>query len=296
MRQRQHKRDLPKLRAPGPLLNFNDFVMPQNEITYIGRNDGLGNRLEEVIVLCAYAKRTETKIRYLFNNLNARDDRRYPLLFSVASPFLTLHTATRSNVFLAKAKDKIGYQKCFGVKDLSAFGQEADSESLRQSAQGIAPLFDLPARTDEHLSAIHIRGTDRIDPKGGPHFLKSREQLEINLEKAIAYRKTMQGGETRVFSEEPALVKRVTESLSQTAPVLQGDRHSAVPDDFLDLFSLAQSDEIIMAGAPSSFCLVAAMIGNAPLYYVYLPPDLMDRFPASYHAIGTDRATKQLEH
>lgn len=270
--------------------------MPQDEITYIGRNDGLGNRLEEIIVLCAFANRTGTKIRYLFNNLNARDDRSYPLLFSVASSFLTLHMATRSNVFLVRAKDKIGYQKCFGVKDLFVFRQETDPVSLRESARGIAPLFDLPARTNGHLSAIHIRGTDRIDSKGGPHFLKSREQLEINLEKAIAYRKTIKGGETRVFSEEPALVKRVAESLSRRATVPRGDRNSVVPDEYLDLFSLAQSDEIIMAGAPSSFCLVAAMIGNAPLSYVYLPPDLMDRFPASYHAIGSDHATEQLEH
>ncbi|WP_170586442.1 hypothetical protein [Ruegeria arenilitoris] len=270
--------------------------MPQNEITYIGRNDGLGNRLEEIIVLCAYAKRTETTIRYLFNNLNGRNDRRYPLLFSVASPFLTLHTATRSNVFLARAKDKIGYQKCFGIKELPTFRQATDSESLRESARGIAPLFDLPAKTNENLSAIHIRGTDRIDPKGGPHFLKSREQLEINLKKAVAYRKTKKGGETRVFSEEPALAKRVAESLSHIATVSKRDRNSVIPTEYLDLFSLAQSDEIIMAGAPSSFCLVAAMIGNTPVSYVYLPPDLMDRFPTSYSAIGSIRVTGQLEH
>lgn len=265
--------------------------MPQSDITYIGRNDGLGNRLEEIIVLCAYAERTQKRINYLFNNLGARDDRSYPLLVSVVCPLLTLTDATRSKILLAKARSKFGRQQCFGINDLPTLRLMTDAESLQESARKIVPLFDLPPQTGQ-VSAIHIRGSDRIDPNGGPHFLKSRKQLEVNIDKAIAHRKAEQEKDTFIFSDEPALVRRVTDNLPQSGSVVPRRARPGLPDEYLDLFSMAQCDEIVMAGAPSSFCLVAAMIGNVPVSYVYLPPDLRHRFPVQYREIEDSQETQ----
>lgn len=259
--------------------------MPKNEkITFVGRNDGLGNRLEEIIVLNAYSIKYACHVKYLFNNIGAREDRTYELLFWVDNPIFSVKKATKLNTVWARIVANLGFRSCFYISDLDVFRRKVSKNNIRESAKKILPLFEYEEFPRDCITALHIRASDRISKERGPHFLQSRSDLENGIASCISYLSHKETSKILVFSEEPEIVAKVKKSIGNVLSIPKAvPKNKSLPSaEFRDLFAMSRCNFIILAGAPSSFCLIAALIGGKSVAYVYLPEDFRNRYPNEY--------------
>lgn len=264
-----------------------DPATPPDSFVYLGRNDGLGNRLEEIIVLSALATKYGCDVTYLFHNVGAREDRSYDILFDLQNPRVTLKVAGSSSIKLFKIRRRFDLKNCLTVKDLASLRSMVSSNDIRASARKITPKFDFESFPDQPIAGFHIRASDRIAPNAGPHFLKSRSEMTENIGKCLAYLKSIQDMSVMFFSDEPQLVVETQKSFTKIEhrPSVNSAIGDLVPDEYRDLFALSRCSLILLAGAPSSFCLVAAMIGGVPVAHGYLPDEFRDRYPVDYISV-----------
>lgn len=260
---------------------------PPDSFVYLGRNDGLGNRLEEIIVLSALATKFGCGVTYLFHNIGARDDRSYDILFDLQNPRVALKVVGNTSIRLFKLRHRLGLKNYLTVKDLASLRSMVSSDDIRVSARKITPRFEFENFPDQPITGFHIRASDRIHPNAGPHFLKSRFELTENIGKCLTYLKSVDEMGVMFFSDEPQLVADTQKSFTKIEhrPRMRSAAGGLVPDEYCDLFALSRCNLILLAGAPSSFCLVAAMIGGVPVAHGYLPEDFRDRYPVDYISV-----------
>ena len=243
-------------------------------LSFIGRPDGLGNRLEEIILLEAVCARDAIACEYVWSSKHAH--RAYAVLCSAQR--VSIRETGPSYPLRTWAELPTGFAR----------------EEMLAAARLIRPAFELSFPRGERPIGIHIRATDRIG-KIHPHFMRDEEELKLYLSSTIALINALSPRAVFVCSESPecraALVKRLHPGIEVVAPQVSPD----VPGEYADFFALSLCDEIFMSSKFSSYALVAAMIGNARLHTFVDDAGVRDRYKLDYvlHACGSENVVSE---
>lgn len=130
-------------------------------ILFNGRPDGLGNRIEQLIILEAYCIKNNCKINYYWEN-------KYTF-------------RTYKNLFICKniiIQDKIKHK----IDNLKINSENFSKEDFHNATKNISLSYNLPKLDYEYI-AIHIRAGDKLNNRGKDEF--TLEFLKKNFNKII---------------------------------------------------------------------------------------------------------------
>lgn len=241
---------------------------------FIGRPDGIGNRIEEVIRLCdMYPK---DKIIYVWNNIAAIPSRSYPVC--ITHPRVTFMVAPSLDRF-GPSLSKFGryfFMRLYNIlKPRISYDQAA-----KTSATLVKPNFNIRLPEVPTLG-LHLRGGDRIDLKFGDseHFMRSRDELFEIINKALDYIKGVDVDNILICADEADLREYALNSLQAMGKrVVLPDVDDVASKDFIDFFSLSHCNQIVIATKFSSFSLTAALVGDIPVKHFGTPENLIRRY------------------
>jgi hypothetical protein len=235
----------------------------KKEIYYVGRSDGLGNRIEEIICLEAFFVNSNVSSYYIWNNQHSF--RRYPILLKSKSLVITEQLEVKKGLTLMPS---------FSWGNLK-------KEDILKAARNIKPSFDINFPNEIKPIGIHIRGTDRIG-KDHPHFMKNKKELYKYLNSTAYY--INKSGEKDIFicSEDSSLKKRFLEQLKKDIKVIEPVVSKDIPSEYLDFFSLSKCKEIYMTTKFSTFSIGASLIGNIPIHSFYYDEKVLIRYKANF--------------
>lgn len=217
--------------------------MEQNlEFQYLGRPDGLGNRLEEIVFLEAMCEVLDCKAFYIWQNRHK--NRSYPILF----------TTERVSV-IEKAKEAVPFKlhKDFTIK--------LSKKQILFSAKKIKPNFKLNFSNNLRPVGVHIRATDRVG-KSDPYFMKDESELKNYLSEVITRINHSSAKHVFLCSESDRCKEVFSKYLNKDIELLEPIATPNIPSEYIDLFSLSLCKEIWMASKFSTFSILASMIGN----------------------------------
>ena len=200
---------------------------------FIGRSDGIGNRLEQIIKLEALCSRENTFVNYYWNN----KQRKYPILL----------TAKNVNIVSTSLSDTIPLQNFSRGEMLAA-------------ARLIKPTFDIHFK--KKPIGVHIRSTDRIG-KDHPHFMLDNDEFNTYISKTIAIINEVKPKYLFVCADNDKckrfFIKHLDKDISIVEPICDA------PGEYRDFFALTLCKSIYMCSKFSSFSIVASLIGNIPI-------------------------------
>ncbi|NDV26714.1 hypothetical protein [Desulfovibrio sp. JC010] len=241
------------------------------KFSYIGRPDGIGNRLEEIFKLECLCEQTNSQCEYIWVNRQAF--RSYDFLFRA------------DNVHLVAEQEPT-----YPVQDSLPKVVGTRSEYLK-AARKIIPNFDISFATEVSPVGIHIRGTDRInDETEHPHFMRSYNELLLYMLNTVSLLNESRPEYVFIASESPALrnffIDHLHESITVIDPVCAAD----VPEEYKDFFALTLCSEIWMVSKFSSFSIVASLLGDIPLNTFFTDGKVAQRYKAKfkYHKLCSD--------
>ena len=218
----------------------------KRKFAYVGRPDGLGNRIEEIIRLEAICYQNATTCEYVWKNTQA--NRSYkPLLAGDAVKIVDAPTSGTRTV------------------DMKDFPDTVDHETIFRMGRKIRPLFDI--RFDQSVKpvGIHIRATDRVGVDH-PHFMKDEGELKLFLSSAIEWANARRPKSIFICSDSARCRDAFLERLEPGISVVEPTFSEGTPQDYADFFALANCKEIAMASRFSSFAITASLIANSPLH------------------------------
>ena len=140
------------------------------------------------------------------------------------------------------------------------FGRSCDVSWLKP-APHIAPrIAELKKKFAQNTIGVHIRGTDMVHR---PEIEKivSRMRAEVELDPKVKFFLASDGDES-----EKIISDAFGDKLIRTTPSIVSERNTVQgqQDAVVDLFGLASTSRIIGTW-PSTFLVLAAMIGNKPM-------------------------------
>jgi len=215
---------------------------------FLGRPDGLGNRLEEIINLEAMCEKNNYLVSYIWNNPTSKN-RSYDILFDTK---------------YIKIISQLKY--CLHDGNIKLANDFTQNEILK-AASNIKPKFEVFFRNNIKPIGVHIRGTDRIEVGSNhPHFMKNQEEFNWILSKTIHIinRTTT----TYIFicadddNVKRKFIKYLNKSIKIINPICSDD---SIPKNYIDLFGLSLCRKIYMCSKFSTFAITASMIGNIPI-------------------------------
>ena len=219
-------------------------------LNFIGRSDGIGNRLEQIIKLEIFCSQENTSVNYYWNNKR----RKYPILIA----------AENVNIVSKRISGTIPLQNYSQTEMLSA-------------ARLIKPLFDIHFK--EKPIGVHIRGTDRIG-KDHPHFMLNNSEFSAYLSRTIAAINKIKPKYLFVCADRAKykrfFIKHLDKSISVVDPICDA------PDVYRDFFALTLCESIYMCSKFSSFSIAASLIGNIPIVSYTHNRETENRFKALF--------------
>lgn len=237
--------------------NYN-ITFKRKELNFIGRSDGLGNRIEELINLEAFSIKNNIKINYFWNNNTGRSDRRYKNLLDCKNIKIT-NKSIRKNL---------------------EFVREKDQQLILKAGKNIR-FINEPEIKEDYIS-IHIRGGDKLISS-----ITSKDDKSYMSEKTLY---TIIDHYVKLIKEEE--IKRIfvcTDEIKYKNYFLSklGDGFNFMNEKYFDdevyndLFLLTRSKKIFMCSKFSSFSIVASILGNIPLVSCYKQEEtLLHRYNA----------------
>jgi hypothetical protein len=241
--------------------------------SYIGRVDGLGNRLEEIIHLGAIAHERNVTLSYYWNNNNTRPDRRYPLM--VSHPWINIHdTKVHHGVSL----------NLFNKYNKLAPWQSVSSTSIQESATKL--IFNFADSTQcikSCVLGVHIRGTDRINSiptTTNEHYMGFNEFERIFNESITLTQSLAKHKNIFVCGDASVTKKRFIEAIEKEVNVITLEPVLEVPTTYTDFRALSLCPIILQVSKFSSFALMAALVGGSKLAsYTKLSETILKRYP-----------------
>jgi len=248
---------------------------------YLGRPDGIGNRIEEIARLAAVASlRRKGLIIYLWNNLSARGpDRTYSLRFACKDVYI---------IPLPRFGWSPRIIRIFATRLLMAISfkpivlEKHNDRRLCSGARKIFPTFSLQWR-QESVLGIHIRGSDRIlaNPSEGysDHFMLSKQEFYDFARSAVDYAISSPIQHIFICGDEPDVLEWVARDLELAGKkLIRPSSPRNIENEYVDFFALSNCSEVVMASKFSSFCLMAALVGGARVKTFNCSPGLLRRF------------------
>lgn len=232
-----------------------------NKFSFLGRPDGLGNRLEEVIMLESICSRANMKCEYIWRNTHPA--RSYEICFSAGAVTVTTEEEPRYTV-----KSLSDFKLSFTQKEILASAKKITLDSNLSFPQNVRPV------------GIHIRGTDRIGADH-PHYMKDVGELQMYLSETIDALNKTKPRFVYVCSESEQYKRVFLRHLSPHIGVVEPTIDKWCPPEYVDLFSLSACQEIWMVSRLSSFSIIASLIGNVALVTFVDDPEVRRRYQAS---------------
>ena len=236
--------------------NHNNFTFVRY-LYFEGRPHGLGNRLEEIIILEAYAQKNNYLIDYYWNNSLQNW---YWNDCIVRAQFDINFKSELVNIIKEKSEKKSNI-------DLNNIKKYLNQNDILHAGKKIIPLFNIKFKNNIKPIGIHIRGTDRIAE--GKHNM-NKEQFNnifikiINKINESNYKYVFICSEYEYYKNE--FIKRLNKNIKIVVPIVN---NIDVKNDIVDLFSLSLCNKIYLCSKFSSYSTIASIIGNIDLICNY---------------------------
>ena len=247
--------------------NHSDFTFV-HYLYYEGRPHGLGNRLEEIVKLEAYASKYNYLVDYYWNNS--------------IEDFMWNNHIVRANFdvnFRCKLINIIENKKNKDIFELDKINLL--QKDILNAGKNIQPLFNIKFKNNIKPIGIHIRGTDRINEGKHNMSLDYFNKLFIkiiNIVNENNYEYIFICSENNYYKEE--LKKNLNKNIKIIEPIIENiDKNN----DIIDLFSLSLCSKIYLCSKFSSYSIIASLIGNIPItcnYDELYENEIKDRYKA----------------
>lgn len=228
---------------------------------FIGRPDGIGNRVEEIIVISAICNKKNISANYVWRNQIVRRD--YDIL--ITSKNLSITKKIINNI---------------PNKTISILDESINREELLEAAKGIEPTFNIFFNNDIKPVGIHIRGTDRIKNNNHPHFMKNKKQLFDYIAKVVSLVNKEKPKYVYICSDDERYRNIFIKNLDKCIDVISPISDDKVPNEYIDFFALTLCKEIYMCSKFSTFSIIASLIGNIPLVALVEDTEVAKRYKA----------------
>ena len=208
-----------------------------------GRPDGLGNRIEQLILLEAYCNRNKCKCNYYWNNLYKY--RTYDIHIKCKN--ITIQKNQRH------AKSEIALHTIM-----------YSNEEINNACQNINFTFDLPW-LDFKYHSVHIRSTDKLNNRGKDEF--TWDTLWDSINKCINIINTnMDVMNYIIVADDDDIKTKFQKNINPKVNVINIPYDNIYPKEYIDLYILSKSDLIYMVPKFSSFSTTASLLGSTKLY------------------------------
>mgnify|MGYP003671429049 CR=1 FL=1 len=232
------------------------------EFNYLGRPDGIGNRIEEIINVNAYCHKNDMAANYVW--INKHINRKYEVLISSENLNITRETI-----------ENVEYKT---IADLPKISEAITQQEVLNAAQNIKPIFEIFFEDSKKPIGVHIRGTDRIRNNNHPHFMKNKGELFDYMSKTISLLNEKKPENVYVCTDDKKyyseFIKKLDSSINVVTPICENE----IPLEYKDFFALSQCEEIYMCSKFSTFALTASLIGNVPLVSFFFDEEVAKRY------------------
>jgi hypothetical protein len=234
-----------------------------------GRPDGLGNRVEELINLCAYCNINNQKAIYIWRNKpqywnGELLDRTYDIFFSIDNVFITTDKVTSDSYTL-----------------INSIMDNFTQKSFLTAAKSIKPNFSINFENNIKPLGVHIRGTDRINNKmNHPHFMKSEKQFKDLIERTVSYVNNALPKYLFICSDDLRYKQLFLSQLDNSIKIVEPISENNIPEEYTDFFGLTLCSEVVMCSKFSTFAITASLIGNIKLTAFYKDNSVRNRYKA----------------
>ncbi|WP_029037669.1 O-fucosyltransferase family protein [Salinimicrobium xinjiangense] len=229
----------------------------------LGRPDGLGNRIEEIILASAFCSKEGQYANYIWNN--KIKNRTYDI--KLTSNHLKISEKSEQNV---------------PYKTLSEIKVNLSQNEILKSGKEVKPNFDIHFKNGIKPIGIHIRGTDRINNNNHPHFMKDKKEFFSFLSKALEVINNKSPKHIFVTSDDSNTREVFIENLNKQIIIINPVYDKDVSAEYVDFFALTLCEEIIMCSKFSSFAITASLIGNIPLISFSFDDSIEKRYKALF--------------
>ena len=212
--------------------------MPDNKVCFLGRPDGIGNRIEQLINIQEYCIENNSQCNYIWNNSNFRN---YLPLISFDNIEIVNNNNDNinnsNNIIFNRTKDfRIRYKFNFDID------------------------FNI-----EYDTIIHVRATDRLNPNTKHGDFSNINELNIFIDKMITYVNNSSEINTyTIISDDTRYIDNIKNRVNKKFITLSYDYN--IPNEWLDYYYLTKPKKnIIMCCKFSSYSITAAVLANKPL-------------------------------
>lgn len=238
------------------------------EFNFSGRPDGLGNRIEQIIMLEGVCSKKNITGNYVWNNDYV--NRSYDILFS--AKLMSINEKPIKNIPFKW--DETPEEQYF-------FSEFLNQKDVLKASKTITPNFEIHFESPEKPIGIHIRGSDRIG-RDHHHFMKDNEEFNKYISKTIALVNDLKPKFVYICSENEIYRKIFVKNLAKCISVIDPICNEDIPNEYKDFFALTLCKTIYMCSKFSSFSITASLIGNIPLV-AYFKDDLVaERYQAMF--------------
>ena len=243
--------------------NYKLFYQNHSDFTFVhyiyfeGRPHGLGNRLEEIIILEAYAEKNNYLIDYYWNNSLEN----FMWNDCVVRAQFDINFKSKLVNIIKQKQDETNSISITNIKEY------LNQNDILEAGKKIIPLFDIKFENNIRPIGIHIRGTDRIGE--GKHNMTIDKfnnifMKIINKINESDYKYVFVCSEYEHYKNE--FIKNLNKNIKVVEPIIN---NIDIKNDSVDLFSLSLCSKIYLCSKFSSYSTIASIIGNIDLICNY---------------------------
>jgi hypothetical protein len=236
-----------------------------NYFSFLGRPDGLGNRLEEIIKIEIFCLIYNLKCEYLW--INKFKNRSYDVLFDTKNVSIVSGDNLKPN---------------YPVKNILELEVTYSQNEALNSAKNIRPKFEIKFKENISPVGVHIRASDRVG-RNHPHFMKDEKELQSYLSEVIHLLNNKKPKDVYVCSESVRCKEVFVSYLDKEINIVEPIFDNEIPSEYIDFFALTHCSEIWMVSRFSTFSIVAALVGNVPIFSFVNDTDVRERYKAEFH-------------
>ena len=143
------------------------------------------------------------------------------------------------------------------------FGSSCDVSWLKPAPHIVPRIAELKKRFTPNTIGVHVRGTD-VGHRPAVEKVVSRMRAEVELDPKVKFFFASDGDES-----EKVILDTFGDKLIRTTPTIVSERRTVQgqQDAIVDLFGMASTSRLIGTW-PSTFLVLASMIGNKPMIRV----------------------------
>ena len=222
------------------------------ELYFNGRPQGLGNRIEQLILLQEYASKNNKIVNYFWFNRTMNKDRSYPILIKC------------KNINIGRKK--FNKKKCIKIPK-KKYDIVLNNE--------IEFTFKIPLLINTPYIAIHLRSGDRIKNNDSFKNYCSLDTFKKCVNKSIDI--VLKSEYTHVYicsdKSKPSqeMKKIIIKKISDKKTIIEPTIKKKIGPIWTDFYYLAHASQIIMASKISTFCLTAALLKNIKVVSFFPP-------------------------